>query len=103
MKPEEHTAIIQRIRASLNDEAAVTELLTTLSEDYGSVTTEVNTTKQTADQLKADNDKLRECNMKLFLKVGNPAPENNNGSGQQGNENKKLSFDALFDEKGKLK
>jgi hypothetical protein len=41
--------------------------------------------------------------MKLFLKVGNPAPENNNGSGQQGNENKKLSFDALFDEKGKLK
>lgn len=102
MKREEHTALIQKIRTALPEGAdlsAVTEALTTLSDDYGTVVAELDTTKTNVSQMNKDLESLRETNMRLFLKVGNPAP----GPDKPGPEDKRMKFEDLFDTKGGLK
>lgn len=99
MKREEHTNLIRDIRLNLNDEAKVTEMLTQLSDDYGAITADLESTKQTSQELKAQAESLRDVNMKLFLKVGNPIPPDKPSDPNEG----KLKFEDLFNEKGGLK
>ena len=71
-----------------------------MSKDYDSLT------KLTTDNqnLTNDNELLRQANMKLFLRVGeqkDTSQEHNKDD--VSNEDKKRSFEDLFDEKGGLK
>jgi FtsZ-binding cell division protein ZapB len=99
MKPEEFNAKTKEIAESLGDQAKVSTILAELIEDYNAVSAESTTAKTTAERLTADNEKLRQANMNLFLKVGETKPS----------EDKKPPVDTtpkyadLFDENGNLK
>jgi hypothetical protein len=103
MKKEEHTALVQELRtitaSEKPDVARVTEILTTISEDYGTQLAQVDDFKLKNDKLTNDNSNLQRVNMELFLKVGTPKPQENNG----GQPTPQVSFDNLFNEKGDLK
>lgn len=102
MTGDEHTALIQKIRQSLSDEGQVSTLLAQLSEDYTNVLADSAEKTTKAEQLTKDNESLRSANMQLFLKVGNnPGPEKKDPEDKP--EDKKLSFENLFNEKGGLK
>ena len=81
------------------DEATRRELLATLSEDGGAIYDAFDTAEAARATAVADNEKLREANMKLFLRVGDhkepePAPKENTPE---------LKYEDLFNEKGELK
>lgn len=101
MTAEEHKAIVTDIMKNISAEgqAAASELLTKLSEDYTQQLTIVeDSTKKVTDYEKA-NEELRKANMSLFLKVGQ-APEDKP-------EDKPAPdvdpYANLFDENGNLK
>lgn len=101
MTKEEHTQAIQDIRKLVNDDdGKITELLTNLSDDYGKILAENSDYKLKNEKLTNDNDKLRDTNMRLFLKVGTTEKEEEE---PEEKEEEKLTFENLFDEKGDLK
>src|SRR5574343_1077684 len=75
VKPEEFNAKTQEILNNLTDQAKVSTVMSELIEDYNNVTAETETAKTTAQKLTADNEKLRQANMSLFLKVGETKKE----------------------------
>lgn len=99
MNKEEFLESITAIGSS-EDDVARRELLADLSEKVTSIFDDNNTLTENNKNLAADNEKLREANMKLFLRVGeqrepdtpktDPTPE-------------RRSFKNLFDEKGNIK
>lgn len=101
MDKEKHLAMIHKIRANLQNEGEVSLLLSDMSDDYGKVLSDLQQKEAEAQRLKEANDRLKEQNMNLFLKLGGdpekppvpPVPP----------EPKRRSFDELFDEKGNLK
>ena len=100
MTKEEHTQAIQDIRKLVNDDdGKITELLTNLSDDYGKILAENSDYKLKNEKLTNDNDKLRDTNMRLFLKVGTTEKEEEE---PEEKEEEKLTFENLFDEKGDL-
>lgn len=100
MTKEEHTQAIQDIRKLVNDDdGKITELLTNLSDDYGKILAENSDYKLKNEKLTNDNDKLRDTNMRLFLKVGTTEKEEEEPEEKE----EKLTFENLFDEKGDLK
>ena len=99
MKPEEFNAKTQEILSNLTDQAKVSTVLSELIEDYNTVTAETETAKTTAEKLTADNEKLRQANMNLFLKVGETKKEEET----EQDEDNKPTFEDLFDENGNLK
>lgn len=102
MTKEEHTQAIQDIRKLVNDDdGKITELLTNLSDDYGKILAENSDFQLKNEKLKNDNEKLRDTNMRLFLKVGSPKEESEEKPEEK--EEEKLTFENLFDEKGELK
>lgn len=52
-------------------------------------------------KLEADNKKLQEYNMQLFLKVGGQRDPNKKDNEETGTEN--LTYENLFNDKGELK
>ncbi len=101
MDKEKHLSIVHQIRGSLSDEGKVSELLTEIADDYGKVTTDLTTAQQELQRVKEANDRLKEQNMNLFLKIGGnpetpPPPKDDD-------EGKRRDFNSLFDEKGRLK
>lgn len=99
MKPEEFNAKTQEILSNLTDQAKVSTVLSELIEDYNTVTAEMETARATAEKLTADNEKLRQANMNLFLKVGETKKEEETKQ----DEDNKPTFEDLFDENGNLK
>lgn len=99
MKPEEFKAKADEILSNLTDQAKVSTLLAELTEDYNTETVIKSTATTTAEKLTADNEKLREANMKLFLSVGEKAQ----ADVIKKDEPTTPTFDALFDDKGNLK
>lgn len=98
MKPEEFNAKIKQVMENLSDQAQVSTLLTELSDVYGTKIAETATATQTSQQLTADNEKLRQANMNLFLKVGETkTPE------KAQTQDTTPQYADLFDEKGNLK
>ena len=72
------------------------------SSDYDSLA-ELTTKNET---LTSDNEKLRDANMKLFLRVGESktdAESNKDRTGLEDKTPKKLDFKDLFNEKGGIK
>ena len=112
MTREEHNAIIQQMLTMVTPEnqATASQLLTQLSDDY-------NTTLSTSEQLttrngelEKNNETLRSVNADLFLKVGQTNAnnqnlnqnQNQNQNLNQNQEEPKLTYEALFNEKGEL-
>ena len=84
----------------LDDAAQMRTMLASLSDDVSTVFDERETLSQQNQNYAQDNESLRSANMKLFLQVGEqrqqepPAPEPP--------KPQRMSFDALFDEKGNI-
>ena len=92
-----HASLLAAILAGRDDQAAVSDNLTVLSEDYAGMLADLELTKAENANLKNRNQALTEQNMKLFLKVGNvPEPEPEL-------EPETRTFESLFDEKGRLR
>lgn len=108
MTREEHKAIIQKMLGMVtpDNQATASELLTQLSDDYEETLTQYETASTSVQELTAKNETLRDVNAKLFLKVGTTDKEThnqqqNNTNVQEQDENK-MTFEALFNEKGEL-
>lgn len=87
------------------DDVQRRELLSALSEEASKDYDNMSTLTETNKNLSSDNEMLRQANMKLFLRVGeskDPDKVKENETGMK-EEDKKLSFDDLFDEKGGIK
>ena len=97
MKPEEFNAKLSEILTSLTDQAKVSTILTELTEDYNNVAVETTNAKATATKLTEDNEKLRQANMNLFLKVGEVKPKE-----IIKDKDTTPSFEGLFNAKGNL-
>ena len=106
MERSEHTNLIHQLNGFINPEhvADASEILTRLSEDYETVLTEQETLTNTNNELTERNNRLRDVNGELMLKVGVPKEQAKETKSQtQTNNENKLSYDDLFDEKGSLK
>lgn len=99
MKPEDFKAKTAEILQNLNDQAKVSSILAELVEDCDKETVEKTTAISTAEKLAADNEKLRQANMSLFLKVGEQKPTEQNTKP----EDNTPKFEDLFDKDGNLK
>lgn len=99
MKPEEFKAKTAEILQNLNDQAKVSTILAELTTDYDGVTVDITTAKSTAEKLTADNEKLRQANLDLFLKVGTTKPADD----KKPDEDKTPKYEDLFDKDGNLK
>jgi hypothetical protein len=99
MKPEEFKALTTEIMQNLTDQAKVSTILATLTEDYDAETVIKTTSLSTTEKLTADNEKLRQANMNLFLKVG----ETKVTEQPQKKEDLTPKFEDLFDANGNLK
>ena len=106
MTRDEHKQAIQKLFGMIAQDhsADASEILTNLSEDYEQTLTASETASANVAQLTEKNEKLREVNANLFLKVGvGEAPTKNQEETKQTNtEDKPLPFSDLFNEKGEL-
>jgi phage gp46-like protein len=100
MKPEDFKAKTAEILSNLSDQAKVSTILAELTEDYDKEAVEKATVKSTAEKLTVDNEKLRQANMSLFLKVGEQKPTDTT---KPPNEDKTAKYEDLFDKDGNLK
>lgn len=113
MTIEEHKNIITEIATNLNDQAKVTTLLADLSKDYSEISSQLDVANTSVTDLTKTNEELRAANMKLFTQIGSseqpntlldePNKDNPTSSGENTNENKELTYENLFNEKGELK
>ena len=103
MTRDEHRNAIQQLIGMVASEhqAAASELLTNLSEDYEATLTNFETSENTVRTLTANNETLRDVNAKLFLKVGSTNKEVQEEAHTEP-EGKPLPFEELFNEKGEL-
>lgn len=75
MKLEDHEKLITKALASHSDIAILTETLQTLRDDYSKEYNSKEELTKTKADLETQITKLKENNMALFLKIGNPVPE----------------------------
>lgn len=105
MKREKLKEYTKQIIDNLSDISKVTEILDEISTENDLSETEFESVSAKHDQLAEDNEKLREVNMKFFLKLGEKADVSTSKKQEEddeGNAGDDLSFDNLFDEKGEL-
>ena len=105
MDKQELLTLIQNI-GTCEDEAERREQLSTLSEELTGLCDSNTAITQERDTLLANNEKLRDANMKLFLRVGeekDAASQKQDETGIKDKPETKREFADLFDEKGGLK
>jgi hypothetical protein len=83
------------------DEAERRTLLTEITEDLTSVYDSNETLTKANAKFEADNKKLQEHNMKLFLKISDQTKPVPKVEKQEKQEN--LKYENLFNDKGELK
>ena len=91
---------------TIEDEVERRELLTQLSETVTDIYDSKEKAEQTAEKYITENEKLREYNNKLFLRIGEPrTPEQiqKNSTGVKEDKQEPRRFENLFNEKGDLK
>jgi hypothetical protein len=95
--------ILSRITeiGTCEDEVERRTMLATLSDDVAIVFDENATLTEANNTYKGENEKLREANMKLFLRVGEHKTPEEKPENEVPPE--KRSFNNLFDEKGNIK
>lgn len=95
MTREAHALILAQLLEAAADKATASGLLTQLSDDYAAALADTALLQGRADALTAENARLVEQNMKLFLKVGNvPEPETKE------DEPAGLTFESLYKDLG---
>lgn len=87
---------------SCTDDAERRTLLADLIEEGGAIYDDYTTAETARAAAVEDNEKLREANMKLFLKVGDPGKPAEEKP-KEDKEPPKLNYGDLFNEKGELK
>lgn len=107
MTRDEHKNIVNQLLGMVgaDNQASASDLLTQLTDDYNTTLDSLDTANTNVTQLTENNERLRDVNAKLFLKVGEVPKGNPNKTTEKGNDggdDKKLTFEALFNEKGDL-
>lgn len=98
---EEFNTKSTEVLEKLEDQGAVSIILDELREGFGELTEKVKEVEADNAVLREKNDKLQTANMELFLKVGNPAKEEEEKEEEVVVE--KIEYDDLFDDNGELK
>ena len=107
MTRNEHKEIVTKMLGMVTPEnqATASELLTQLTDDYEKTLTTSETLTADNEKLKADFENMRAVNAKLFLRVGETDKllhnDNQDNANNEDDENK-LTYEALFNEKGEL-
>lgn len=83
------------------DDASRRAIITEVSDEIKTVFGTVDTLTESKNKLDADNKKLQEYNMQLFLKVGGQKKQEVTPEGDEPDKN--LTYENLFNEKGELK
>ena len=96
MNKDDFTARLQAIGTEEN-EATRRELIAAMIDDGGKDYDAHAAAVAARDQLQQDNEDLRAANMKLFKRVGNPEKKADDPAV---NNEQKMRFEDLFDEKG---
>lgn len=104
MKREDHQAAMQRLLGMVAPEhqADASTLLTEISEDYDQTLSSLDSATTNVATLTANNEKLREVNTNLFLKVGTPAKQQTTEPTPEA-DIPSLNYNDLFNERGELK
>lgn len=89
---------------TLENDVDIRTALTELSDELIPVFDKEQSLEEENIKFKDDNEKLREANMQLFLRVGSKTPEQaqKDTTGQEA-EKEPRKFEDLFDDKGNLK
>lgn len=98
---EEFNTKSTEVLEKLDDQGAVSIILDELRAGFGELTEKVKEVEADNESLREKNDKLQTANMELFLKVGNPAKEEEEKEEEIKVE--KIEYDDLFDDNGELK
>ena len=99
MKKDDFSKLIKEIGAC-EDITQAREKLVLLENETLKDYDAFDTTSKELEGYKADNEKLRQANMNLFLQIGDPNKKLDPGKKE---EPKELKFENLFNEKGELK
>ncbi|MBO5715003.1 MAG: hypothetical protein J6S23_01255 [Clostridia bacterium] len=83
------------------NQASVTELMSTLNDEYDSILTENETLTNRNQELVGNNEKLRSVNAELFLKVG-VSDKKAQQTDTTDEVPEAMTYDALFNDKGEL-
>lgn len=102
MTREEFNKTASEILANIADTGKVSELLDTLRTGFNDEVTKGETAAANVTDLTAKNENLQAANMALFLKTGKTAATGENEE-ETAEEENKLEYADLFDEKGELK
>ncbi len=84
------------------DEAQRRALLAEMSDEVSKDYDEIETLKQAQTEYETNMESLRAANMSLFLRLGADKAQEETGADETNND-EKLKFEDLFDEKGGLK
>lgn len=103
MDINEYKKLTGEILKSGGDQGKVSELLTKLVDDYTQTTAEYHSLEQEREDLKRDNQSLRDSNVRLFLKVGGGSDDKQDQQQQQQDDEPKITIADLFDENGDWK
>lgn len=89
--------------ATADNHARISEILTEITESFDTITTTSEQNENRVKELTENNEKLREVNANLFLKVGTQTPAKTpEETPEETDEAEIISFDSLFNEKGDL-
>ena len=91
---------------TIEDEVERRELLSQLSETVTELYDSTEKANATAEKYTAENEKLREYNNKLFLRIGEqrtPEEIKKSSTGVKEDKQEPRRFEELFNEKGDLK
>lgn len=100
MKREDYQKVMNELRTQHADPGKVSEIITQLSADYEIEQTAREAAEKVAKQTQEENKNLQKANLTLLVKFGVTAPKD---AAAGTDEDKELSFDALFDKDGNLK
>lgn len=99
--------VLDRLKqiGTIEDDVQRRELLTEVTEEVSTIYESADTVTKELETSKSEIEKLREANMKLFLKVGevkSPEEKQKETTGLE-KEPEPRRFENLFDEKGMIK
>lgn len=103
MNKEKFTEIMNTIKSKVSDDTGeVSNLLADLYDGFDGVFNERDTLQKTNNELNTTNETLKEQNMKLYLRVGQPTNKSKDDDSNNGDESE-MSYENLFNEEGELK
>ena len=103
MTREEFNSKASELLANVADTGKVSEILDELRTGFNEEITKGETAAAAVSDLTAKNENLQAANMALFLKTGETAATGENAEENAEENENKLVYADLFDEKGELK